>query len=106
MTTNNETLQHLLDFNASDIEVATNLGRDALETSIKRMENALRGLKRRLADFDSADSAHARADYLAWAANDLRNAHFNDMRDTMAEQAGTLKGLATTRVHLQFFSEK
>ena len=104
----NETFQHMLDFNQSDIDVATDMGRDALETAISRMVDALRGLKRRLEDYDNAprDEAHSKGDYLAWAANDLRNADFNDLRLDLAEQAGKLKALGTARVHIKFFSEK
>lgn len=104
----NETFQHMLDFNQSDIDVATDLGRDALETAIERLEDTLRGLKRRLEDYNLAlrNEAHGKGDYLAWAANDLRNADFNDLRLALAEQAGKLKALGTARVHIKFFSEK
>ena len=104
----NETFQHMLDFNQSDIDVATDMGRDALETAIERLEDTLRGLKRRLEDYNLAlrSEAHGKGDYLAWAANDLRNADFNDLRLDLAEQAGKLKALGTARVHIMFFSEK
>lgn len=103
-----EMLKHLADFNMSDIEVETNLGRDALETAIERLEDTLRGLKRRLEDYNMTTpcEVHARGDYLSWAANDLRNADFNDLRLDLAEKAGKLKALGTTRVHiLHFFDE-
>ena len=101
-----EALQRLLDFNACDIGVAREIGREALETSIKRMKDVLASLKRRLADFDDTDSTSSEADYLSWAANDLRNAAFNDLRETIAEKAGELKALSTARVHLEHFLEK
>lgn len=107
MTTSNETLQRLLNFNGSDIEIATDLGRDALLTAVSRLEDAVHTLKRRLADFDNAEAdAYGRANYLSWAANDLRNASFNDLRETIAEKAGELKALATARVHIQHICEK
>ena len=101
-----EALQRLLDFNACDIGVARELGREALETSIKRMESILANLKRRLAEFDAEDRACDQADRLSWAANDLRNAAFNDLRETIAERAGELKALSTARIHLQHICEK
>ncbi len=101
-----EALQRLAEFNQCDMDIATSMGRVALATAISRMEDALRGLKRRLADFNDADRAGARANYLSWAANDLRNADFNDLRLDLAEQAGKLKALGTARVHIKFFSEK
>ena len=103
-----ETFQRMLDFNQGDIDVATNVGLDALETAISRMVDALRGLKRHLEDYDNAprDAAHSKGDYLAWAANDLRNADFNDLRLSIAEKAGELKAFATARVHIQHICEK
>lgn len=104
----NETFQHMLDFNQGDIDVATDLGRDALETAIERLEDTLRGLKRRLEDYNLAlrGEAHSKGDYLAWAANDLRNADFNDLRLVLAEQAGKLKALGTARIHIWHFRDK
>lgn len=99
-------LQRLAEFNQCDMDIATSMGRDALETAISRMEDAVQLLKRRLADFNDADRAGARANYLSWAANDLRNADFNDMRLLIAEHAGKLKALGTARVHIEHFSEK
>ena len=103
-----ETFQHMLDFNQSDIDVATDMGRDALETAIERLEDTLRGLKRRLEDYNLAlrSEAHGKGDYLAWAANDLRNADFNDLRLVLAEQAGKLKALGTARIHIWHFRDK
>ena len=101
-----ETLQRLLDFNACDIGAARELGREALETSIKRMESVLANLKRRLADFDADARVCDQADRLSWAANDLRNAAFNDIRNDLAEKAGELKALSTARVHIEHFLEK
>lgn len=99
-------LQRLAEFNQCDMDIATSMGRDALETAISRMEDAVQLLKRRLADFNDADRAGARANYLSWAANDLRNADFNDMRLLIAEYAGMLEALGATRVHIEHFSEK
>ena len=100
-----ETLQRLADFNMTDIDIETNIGRDALETAIDRLEDVLHSLKRRLDDYNLAlrREAHSKGDYLAWAANDLRNADFNDLRLVLAEQAGKLKALGTTRVHIEHF---
>lgn len=107
MTTSKETLQRLLNFNGSDIEIATDLGRDALLTAISRLEDAVHILKRRLADFDNAEAdAYGRANYLSWAANDIRNMDFNDLRLSIAEKAGELKSFATARVHIQHICEK
>jgi len=102
-----EMLKHLADFNQCDIDIETSIGRDALETAIDRLEDTLRELKRRLEEYNLAlnTEAHAKGDYLAWAANDLRNADFNDLRLVLAEQAGKLKALGTTRVHIEHFSE-
>lgn len=103
-----EMLKHLADFNMCDIDVETNIGRDALETAIDRLEDTVRELKRRLEDYNLClrGEAHSKGDYLSWAANDLRNAGFNDLRLNIAEQAGKLKALGTTRVHIAHFSEE
>ena len=65
-----------------------------------------KSLKRRLEEFDAEDRACDQADRLSWAANDLRNAAFNDLREAIAEKAGELKALSTARVHLEHFLEK
>ncbi len=104
-------LRPLVHFAEDDADIAFSDGVEVLELAIARLTDTTKELQRRLDDYRniSGNSKAKRlfdgAKYLEWAANDLHNHSFNDMRGSIEKLAGQMDILAKMYVRLEHIAE-